>query len=244
MAVWSRKRIAFLVIAAMAAAIVAGGYVFNRIRAGNPFIHAMTGGDLSVVGGRVIVPMGDVRLSIPREYFFSLPSKEQCNPGKMVMGMLLLTFLPNFDSIAVPKNRAEFGKGRGQGSSVLIGLQYGGCAPTGADYAKIVRRYSPGEITDSDFGYKRFGEDKYKNIPGREYLFKGSIESPVGFTECDLVIDGFSPGCGRYRLIGNNIVMHYSLSRRYLPTIDTIEAEIVAFLNTFRISGPTLEVIQ
>lgn len=223
---------------------VAVAIVFAGERKRNPFVHALTGGDLTESGGLVGVQLGDVRLNIPREYFFRLPAREKCGPDKEALQFLLLFFLPNFGSVADPANRIEFSQGRGPGRSILMLVEYGNCSLSGAEYARMTRSYYHDEITNSDYGYKRFGDPIVGKAPGFEYLFKGDISSPNDFTRCDMKRDGLNPSCSRYRLIGNDIVIHYSMSRSLLERIDETERSIIFLLNSFRASGPELKVIQ
>jgi hypothetical protein len=248
---WRRHLLKWIALGALITVGVIGGIVVYE-RQHNPFVRAMTGGNLSSASEPVTVNMGDVTLQIPRNYFMELPAYGECQPGKKVLQSLLLVFLPDFGPITEGRNREEFTSQhpKGAGHSMLVMIEYKGCSMTGTAYAQFQYNHllplpgQDGAITEAEFGYRRFGDPPKYSMTGNDNLFRGALDNPEDFTQCSMAYPGHYPICNRQRMIGNDIVLKYGVSREYFHEINEIERKLVEFLNKFRTSGPEFKVIE
>ena len=74
-------------------------------------------------------------------------------------------------------------------------------------------------------------------------MFKGSEDEPHDFVQCSQSKYAKYPACKRGVLIGDRIFLHFAFSRDFLGNVADIEKSLLAHLNSFRVSGPTLEII-
>ena len=188
----------------------------------------------------VTIEMGNVIFRIPEAYLLISPTHDDANRPEGLR-FALLALLPDF-SPKTPENRKYFDE-KGWGNKVNIFIDYKGYAKTGMDLFLFNRSfYKSSEIRSGNYGYYVFGDSDSK--VGLDYLFKGSIEAPHDFVECDKSDSVPYPSCNRIILVGRDIVVKYTVSRKYLDVMSRIDGDLISFLNGLRINGPTLEFIQ
>lgn len=185
----------------------------------------------------VTVLMGEVTMRIPKEYFFSPPRHEGHGPDAVDFSLLLL--LPDFEP-RTAANAAEFVGGWHH--QILIGVSYKGYQQTGAALLRTWYRYSnTAKIENGPYGYDVF------ETPGFDKLFKGTLENPTDIVSCKPVhgpLSGRWPYCERTMVIAPSVTVQYSVSRAYLGSMQSLDSQVIDFLNQFRTSGPQFRNVQ
>ena len=232
---WGIGILALLLVSGVVFLVAVGMHA----RAHNPMVRVLTGMDSSTATEPVTVTMGNVVLQIPRNYFLSMPSHDiQGRPEGVEFSLLGL--MPDFEP-RTDANRAEISDFHGFGRKLKIFVAYKGYSKTGKDSFQIFYKYSVGRpVADAEFGYHSF------ETGGFDYMFHGTAEDPRDFIHCSPKDHPTSlyQYCERSVLVGEDIVANLTFSRDYLEKSHDIEAQMIEVLNRFRISGPTLEVIQ
>jgi hypothetical protein len=185
----------------------------------------------------VTVPMGAVTMRIPKEYFFSPPRHEGHGPD--AIDFSLLSLLPDF----APPTAANFREfNGGWHHQVLISISYNGYLLTGAALLSTWYSYSHhATVKPGPYGYLYFEHS------GFDELFRGSLENPTDIVSCRPAsgpLSPPSPSCERIVQTGRDITAQYSFSRSYLDEVQSLDTQVVAFLNRFRVSGPSFRIVQ
>ncbi len=231
--------------------LLVGGFVFlfaagMYVRTNNPVARNLTEVERSITTEPVTVAMGKVVLRIPRNYFLAMPAHDiRGRPDGLEFSLLGL--MPDFEP-KTDANRTELADFHGFGRKLKLFVSYRGYTNTGKDLFRIFYKYSKGSpITDDEFSYQLF------NTGGFDYMFHGTVDDPTDFIHCrpksQVVPPGekpaqYYPSCERIVLVGEDIVVNITFSRDFLGNAHDIEQLMIKVLNRFRISGPSLEVIQ
>ena len=216
----------------------------------SPFVKVSIGGEATIATTPVTVRLGATTLVIPRNYFSIYPryGGRPGVPDAVEFGIWGL--FPDLEPIS-EVNRNEFrSKGLGRIINTLI---WSNMSPrqlrSQAEQDQMVfnSTYDFAITHDGTVGPGDYGSDKFGYIhvhSWNDVYFRGSVGRPSDTIICMTLLNGPFPDCRRRLVIGRNITADVTFSRGLLGKTKEIESKIVDTLNRFRISGPTLEIVQ